>query len=93
MATKLIYPKLPYVRLGLWTFKIKIGYYTGIDYTDILLWQNSTSLHLEFKVDLNQTQIDWITALTQREDVQGPDTDLILVNNTYVITTSGSEGT
>ncbi len=39
MATKLIYPALPKVRLGLWTLKIKIHYYTGELTDDIDIWQ------------------------------------------------------
>lgn len=85
MATKLTYPKLPYVRLGLWTFKVKIHYYTGIAFEGIHIWADSQNLYVEFQVDLTQEQIDWITALTERSDVQGPDTDLILVNNSYVL--------
>ena len=85
MATKLIYPILPYVRLGDWTVRTKIHYYTGIAAEDIGLWKNATDMHLDFKVDLTQEQIDWIDALMLRGDVQGPDTDLIVVNNSYVI--------
>jgi len=80
--TKLTYPKLPYVRLGLWTFRAKIQYKTG--YTP-LTWQDSENLYVDFDEDLTQDQIDWIGALVQSEDVQGPDPNLIVTDNTYVM--------
>lgn len=82
MATKLTYPKLPYVRLGLWTLKNKIFYETGYH---AVTWGSGENIHFDFTEDLTQDQIDWITALMQRSDAQGPDTDLIIVNNTYVM--------
>jgi hypothetical protein len=83
--TKLTYPKLPKVRLGLWTLKAKIHYYTGLAFEDIHIWCNSDELHIDFQIDLTQEQIDWIGALIQRSDVQGPDGTLIVQNNTYVM--------
>jgi hypothetical protein len=71
--------------LGLWTFKSKIHYYTGIPFGEIRLWGDSENMYVEFQVDLTQEQIDWIGDLVNRSDVQGPDTDLILVNNSYVL--------
>jgi len=85
MATKLTYPKLPYVRLGLWTFKVKIHYYTGIPMEEINIWCDSENMYIDFQVDLTQDQIDWIGNLVNRSDVQGPDADLVLVDNSYVI--------
>ena len=83
--TKLTYPKLPKVRLGLWTFKRKISYYTGIVFEEINIWQDSQNTYVIFKVDLTQEQIDWINALVLRPDAQRPDGDLVLVNNSYVL--------
>ena len=85
MPTKLIYPALPKVRLGLWTLKIKLHYYTGELTDNIHIWENSTTLFIEFQIDLSQEQIDWITALLERSDVQGPDGTLILQNNSYIM--------
>jgi hypothetical protein len=83
--TKLTYPKLPKVRLGLWTFKVKVHYYTGIVFEEIHVWCNNEEMHVDFQVDLTQEQIDWINALVQRSDVQGPDSGLVVVDNTYVL--------
>ena len=85
MATQLTYPQLPKVRLGLWTLKVKIHYYTGLIFEDIKIWGSGGVMHIDFKIDLTQAQIDWITNLVARADVQGPDTDLIVPNNTYMI--------
>jgi hypothetical protein len=85
MATHLTFPELPQVRLGLWTIKIKIHYYTGIPSTEIHIWKTGGEMHIKFLVDLTQEQIDWIVALVNRADVQGPDVDLMVINNSYVI--------
>jgi hypothetical protein len=85
MATKLIYPKLPYVRLGLWTLRSKIHYYTGFPPSEIITWSDAENLYVQFAADLTQEQIDWISDLVNRPDVQGPDTDLIVTNNSYVV--------
>lgn len=85
MPTKLIYPKLPKVRLGLWTLKTKLSYYTGIPTDEIHIWENATSTFIEFLVDLTQEQTEWIDTLIQRSDVQGPDGTLIVANNSYIM--------
>ena len=85
MGTKLVYPQLPQVRLGLWTLKIKIQYFTGVPIEDIHVWCSGGAMHIEFKIELTQEQIDWIGTLLKRPDVQGPDGTLILKNNSYVI--------
>ena len=80
--TNLTYPKPNYVKLGLWTIRAKIEYQTNYRAN---IWCDSENLHLDFNEDLTKEQIDWINALIQREDLQKPDTDLVLVNNTYVM--------
>ena len=82
MATKLTFSKLPYRKLGLWTFRVKIEYETG--YTPIL-YQDSENLHVNFEEDLTQEQIDWVTALANDANAQNPDPSLIITDNTYVI--------
>lgn len=83
MATKLTYPKMPHVKLGLWQLKNKIKWAVGYRPT---IWSgNDDLLHLDFEADLTQQQIDSVDAILNSPDPQGPDVNLMVVNNSYVL--------
>ena len=83
MATKLTYPKLPHVKLGLWQMKNKIEWATGYRPT---IWSGADDvMHLDFAEDLTQEQIDSIDAILNSADPQGPDPSLMLTGNSLII--------
>ena len=85
MATKLTYPKLLHVKLGMWSIKQKIHYKTGIAKDQIIMWGNSENTNIDFLIDLTQQQIDDVNAIMAHEDAQGPDTDLMVTGNSLIL--------
>ena len=84
MGTKLSYPKLPYFKLGKWQLANKIEWATTYRPT---IWLGSNDLeHFDFKEDLTQDDIDKVDAIMNSADPQGPDADIMVENNNYIIT-------
>jgi hypothetical protein len=82
MPTKLTFPKLSYVKLGLWSIRQKIQFATG--YTPHI-WSNSQNLFVEFTQDLTTQEEDDVSAIVNHADAQGPNVDLMVVNNSYIL--------
>ena len=83
MSTQLQYSALTHVKLGIWSIKQKIFYKTG--YKPIKVWQNSENFNMEFAEDLTPEEIATIDGIVGHPNAQGPDLDLQIVNNTYIM--------
>ena len=80
--TELSFPKLPEVRLGMWSARQKITYKTGYTPT---MWGDSQNTYTRFAEDLTPQQVTDVTAIMNNPNVQGPDVNLQIMNNTYVL--------
>jgi len=83
--TRLTYPKLPHVKLGLWSIRQKIFFALGIDTSEISMWADSENTYVDFQADLTSEQIDTVNAIVNHADAQGPDTNLQIINNAYIM--------
>jgi len=85
MPTQLSYPKLPHVKLGLWSIKQKINVALGIPTDEIFMSGNEQYTFVAFIADLTQEQIDVVNSIVNDPDAQGPDTNLQIINNSYIM--------
>lgn len=83
MSTILSYAPLEHIKLGLWSLRQKIIFKTG--YNPIKIWQNSNSFNMEFVEDLTEQEIGTIDDIVNNPNAQGPDVDLQIINNSYIM--------
>jgi len=83
--TRLSYPKLPHVKLGLWSIRQKINFALEIDTSEISMWGDEENTYIDFQTDLTQEQIDKINLIVNDPNAQTADVNLQLVNNTYIM--------
>ena len=81
--TKLVYANLPYVKLGKWQLANKIEWATT--YRPTIWSDSSNNLYISFEADLTQQQIDFVNAIMNSADPQGPDTQIMLLDNSYIL--------
>jgi hypothetical protein len=82
MSTNLVYSKLPNVKLGMWSIKQKIQF--AIGYTPTM-WSSGSNTNVQFSEDLTQPEIDAVNDIVNDPNAQGPDVDLQIINNSYII--------
>jgi len=82
MPTQLTFPRLPYVKLGLWQLNNKIEWATGHRASFDL---KTDTMDLGFSEDLTQEQIDAVNSIMGTADPQGPEVELMLTGNSLVL--------